>query len=244
MFLKTANVAIENVWKINEQKDDKFVKASAYFKFRDINLSDVLKEVAQDYCISLNPSDYVIVVARAVTANIPNENKDAFHKRELLDMKDSGIFTYETFKFAPLLEEHNYSNVREVCGGIILDSYYDDRIPTDEKVLTLVAVDGVKKRAFVESLVNDKIGTFSMGCVCERTRCSVCNNLAFDASQFCWHVRNKFAMRDAFEWCEGVIFRELSIVSQPADSRAISHVVCFPRSNDDFDIKKFNKEVN
>jgi len=237
MFYKVASVTVENVWKFDKRSDG--IKTSGYFKFRELNLSDVLREAAKEYQISSDPSDYVIVVARAVTANVPNENRDAFHKRELLDVKDSGIFTYETFRFAPLLEEHDYDHVLEVSGGVILDSYYDDRIPTDEKVLTLVAVDGVKKRGFVEALLRDRVGTFSMGCICERTRCSVCGHVASDVSDYCCHMANKFMMDNAFEWCEGVTFRELSIVRDPADRRAVSHVVCFPKSDNDFVVKKF-----
>ena len=77
------------------------------------------------------------------------------------------------------------------------------------------------------------ISAFSMGCECESTRCSVCDKVATNRLEFCPHIRygNKMQWFDdpkmpgrkiqAFEWCEGVVYSELSAVDQPADPRAL-----------------------
>lgn len=198
-----------------------------WFEKEELKLGEVVEVVKDVYDVSGNVDDYVFVVGRAVTADVPNENLDAFSYMELMKMKEDGRFTYETFKLVPLLEEHDYSNIKRVAGGFVLDVYFDDVVDDDKHVITLVAVDRIKKKGFVDKLLRGDIGSFSMGCVCEQTRCSVCGHVAKSENEYCEHVKRKFITREAFEWCEGVWYRELSIVKNPADKKALSKEVCY-----------------
>jgi hypothetical protein len=70
-------------------------------------------------------------------------------------------------------------------------------------------------------------------CSCISTTCNVCNNVAHTKQQFCRHIRsNKKKMfqtangeRQAFEWCNDVIFTEDSRVDQPADPTALQREI-------------------
>lgn len=229
MILKTGKVEIISVSALKDMNNNLFFKRANEIRdwFNEVKLSSLIKSVADIYQISKRVGDYIFVVARAVTANIPNENLDAFRDIELLKVKDDGRFCYETFQLTPLLEEHDYSNIPAIAGGFVVDAYFDDEDEDDKKVMTLIAVDTVKKNGFAKDLLSGHVKTFSMGCVCGQTRCSVCNNVAKSEAEYCNHIKNKFITRQAFEWCEDVWYRELSIVRNPADKKAISHHICY-----------------
>jgi len=118
----------------------------------------------------------------------------------------------------------------------------------DEFVELLVAIDTKKDPTFANGVINGVLKHGSMGCSCLRTRCNVCNNVAYTRNEFCAHIRNKGKEYDesekgfnpiaytirhskkiagrptkiakAFEWCEGTIFDEYSRVHDPADPKA------------------------
>uniref|UniRef100_A0A7V3J9N4 Uncharacterized protein n=1 Tax=candidate division CPR3 bacterium TaxID=2268181 RepID=A0A7V3J9N4_UNCC3 len=187
----------------------------------EVRLSKVLEKFADLYKISRKPGDYIFTAVWSVTADIPNENKDCFGEYELLSLKDTGDFVYETFREKPIFCEHDDSDMTK-SSGIIVDTLYDD-VGDERKVINMLAIDMRKNAYLVGKLLRGDKQGFSMGCVCERTRCSVCNHVAEDVSQFCEHIANKFAYgKNVFEWCEGVTFRELSYVNAPADPQAWS----------------------
>jgi hypothetical protein len=193
----------------------------------NIVLKDLLEAVSDMYKISTDLNDYMFIVQRALTANVPNKNMDAFEDTELLDLKDDGRFTYETFIGVPLLREHRDTEI-DKAGGVVIGVYFDDENEYDKPVITLGALD-TKKWSDVAYLLKQgsRIG-FSMGCVVEKTVCSVCGNEAKTESQFCEHIRQKFGAwyGKAWEWCRGVWYKELSYVRQPADEKALLYGVC------------------
>jgi hypothetical protein len=196
------------------------------------SFNDILSHVHKPFNISKNQDDYLFVIARAVTADIPNENRDCFSQRELLSVKKDGRFTFETFQLVPLLQEHRDEDIR-TSGGVIIDPYYDDNENNDKKVITLIALDASKRKREAMLLRQGKKISFSMGCLCESTTCSMCGHTAHVPADFCVHIKNKYARADktAFEYCNDVIFRELSIVADPADKKADSYEVCTPSGN-------------
>lgn len=192
--------------------------------------SDVLEEFASLYKVSKRPQDYIFAVVRAVTADVPNENKDCFGEYELLNLKKDGRFTYETFNGVPLFQEHKDNDIT-ASGGVVIDTFYDDVNPKDKGVIGLLGIDMTKKRKLAAGLANGQVQTFSMGCVCEQSRCSVCNHVASFPSDYCMHVKNKYVLdkvggKKVFEWCENVTYRELSHVGMPADPQAQSYEAC------------------
>jgi len=229
MFLKHAKVVVSG--KAFESLDAFSKTASKKLKvFANAKFTELLADVHEAYNISPNVSDYIFVVARAVTADVPNENRDGFSERELLDLKKSGSFCYESFIGCPMLEEHDDSDIKRIAGGFIVDAYYDDVDIKDRKVVALLAVDKNKKKKFATNILNGVTEAFSMGCICESTTCSKCGNIAKYESQYCDHIKAKYSPlnfnKEAFEWCNGVTFRELSHVENPADKTALSKGCC------------------
>jgi hypothetical protein len=108
--------------------------------------------------------------------------------------------------------------------------------PKDLFVEALLAVDTKKDPFLSKGLKTGVIKAFSMGCECEETQCSLpwCGKVATNRMEFCPHIRYGNKMQwfqdpqdakrklQAFEWCRGVCYSELSAVDQPADPRALS----------------------
>jgi len=230
MLIKTAKVTIISASRDMRSGAFSFMKriANTPASFTEAKFAELLDVVHKPYNISNNPDDYMFLVARALTADVPNENKDAFGEYELLSVKEAGVFTYETFRMTPLLEEHDDSDIPTVAGGFNIDAYYDDTNSDDKFVALLIALDTSKKPHIASKILNGDKVDFSMGCICMRTRCSKCGNIAYDEKDFCNHVKNKFAFgKDVFEWCEDVTYRELSHVAEPADPNASSIQACY-----------------
>lgn len=232
-----------------------------------LDIKAALDKVAEAYDISANPSDYIFEAVRAVTAGVPNENGDAFHKNELLRFDHRlGCKVYQTFILKPHHVNHKADNPK-TARGVILDAHYNEdsaALPScpscnaktaerqdrddltglycrkcgstvkDEFVEILIAIDRNKDPSFAEGVRTGVLNATSMGCVCDSTTCNVCNHIAYSKAEFCNHIRGgnkkktfKTASGDkqAFEWCNNVIFTEDSRVDQPADPKALQREV-------------------
>lgn len=97
-----------------------------------IDVSALLKAVASDYDISSNPSDFIFEAARAVTAEVPNENGDAFPRQELLRY-DHKLKTpiFATFVGKPHHINHKADNPK-TARGVVLAAHYHDEEPALE----------------------------------------------------------------------------------------------------------------
>lgn len=248
---------------------------------RSIDISSTLKSIANEYDISANPADYIFEAIRGNTANVPNDNKDGFHKSELLRFDHRlAKQVYRTYENKPHHVNHRADNPKN-ARGFIVDVHYNDLTPPleicpnprcnnktaeksnrdpetgihcnkcgtvvkDEFVELLVAIDTKKDPTFADGIKRGILKHGSMGCSCLRTRCNVCDKVAYSRSEFCSHVINKGREYDenepgfnpiafvvkysedgklikvafACEWCEGVIFDEFSRVHDPADTKA------------------------
>ena len=254
-----------------------------------INIKEKLALVAEAYDISAEPSNYIFEAIRGNTANVANENKDAFHKAELLRFDHRlGKQVYRTYENKPHHINHRAENPKN-ARGFIVDAHYNDSsapldtcpndtcrnktasvegrdpetgihcrkcgtVVKDEFVELLVAIDTKKDPTFADGVMSGVLKHGSMGCSCLRTRCNVCNNVAYSRSEFCAHIRNKGGEYDdsepnfnpiafiitgingktaakpkkvakSFEWCEGVVYDEYSRVHDPADVKAESYEI-------------------
>jgi len=217
----------------------------------NIDVAAILKDVSEAYKISDRPQDYLFIPVRANSVNVPNENGDGFSRAETLRFDTRiGRRVYQTYLLKPHHVNHRADNPR-MARGVIVDVHFNDvnpmppewqaryekstgtRIARDEFVEALLAVDTTKDPYLSNGMKTGGIDAFSMGCECEQTRCNVCNHVARTRLEFCPHIRYGNKMKwferpsdkrvvQAFEWCEGVIYSELSAVDQPADPRALS----------------------
>lgn len=213
-----------------------------------INLEEKLSEVADTYKISRDPSDYLLIPARANSVGRLNANKDGWTFEETIAFRpELGCRTYSTYILKPHFVEHQASRF-EVSRGLILDAHLNvdnDATPeVQEEVMktigmvpkkdvfveTIIAVDQTKDPVLAKAYKSGAISTFSMGADVCSTTCNICGNVAQTTFDFCNHVRDKYSSREyrmddgsmrlAGELCNGTVFQELSVVSDPADKSA------------------------
>lgn len=256
-FFKTATVRVLGSWQGDKTsttltRTASMSKVSSHFLQRagHINVEALLADVADAYKISANPRDYVFIPVRANSVNVPNENGDAFSRQETLRFDHKiGRRVYQTYLLKPHHVNHRADNPR-MARGVIVDVHFNEmnpmpaewrkkyeaatgtKIDRDIFVEALLAIDTTKDPFLSNGMKSGSIDSFSMGCECSTTRCSVCDHVASSRLEFCPHIRygNKLKWFErpsdkrvvqAFEWCEGVVYSELSAVDTPADPRAV-----------------------
>lgn len=96
---------------------------------KPIDIKAAISLVAKEYDLSDNPSDYIFEAIRGNTTNVPNENKDAFHKHELLRFDHRlGKQVYRTYELKPHHINHRAENPKN-ARGFIIDVHYNDASP-------------------------------------------------------------------------------------------------------------------
>jgi hypothetical protein len=247
-FIKVAHIDIlgyqkQKAWHKSARKE-----ASLFMEEGLINVENALDTVADTYKISRDPSDYLLVPARAVSADRFNANRDGFAEDELLRFDPQlGMRVYQTFQLKPHFVNHASDNPK-VARGCVLDVHFnninkaDDLVKraiytdsgkeasTDNFVELLIGVDMTKDPSLAEAYKNGSVDKFSMGADVASTVCGVCGKEAFTERQFCPCVKNKFSGRlytlpdgrqlEAGEWCKGTKYAEISVVDDPADKTA------------------------
>lgn len=114
----------------------------------------------------------------------------------------------------PLCKDHESSSVDGIR-GIILDTYYDDKM---KQVIGLCALDRVNYADLARKVETGIVRYGSMGTAVETSVCSDCQNFAKTANEYCAHVKGRTA------WGEinvGLKPIEYSLVVQPAEPGAI-----------------------
>ena len=222
--------------------------ASLFMEEGVLDIERALDVVADTYRVSRDPDDYLLVPARAVSADRFNANRDGFAEDELLRFDpEIGGRVYQSFDLKPHFVNHQASN-NAVARGCVIDVHYNNANPaddfikesiyldsakevrTDNFVELLIAVDMTKDPALAKGYKSGAVKEFSMGADVASTTCNVCGNEAFSEYQFCSCVRNKFSGRkyklddgryvEAGEWCGGTRYAEISAVDDPADKSA------------------------
>lgn len=149
---------------------------------------------------------------RAISAHEshgPNRNADTFEREQLKKF-------YKTFMLKPHLLDHKMeiSNVR----GIIADARWNE---AKDYVETLIFIDKENFPKYAESVEKGIVNGFSMGVQVDEAECSICNNIAKNADQFCSHIPRLKGLHvtgnKCFEYNRGLTFIEQSAVVSPAD---------------------------
>lgn len=195
-----------------------------------MDINEAIKLVVDKYELSHDPKDYAFIVLKALHADKPNENGDAFPLDELKRDSKYGCKVYQTFILKPHFVEHNQEGPAR---GFILDAHLEEPEGEDAYVELVVAVDTKKDPIYGAMVKANRIKTFSMGCTVGETECSICKNRAASEEKFCTHVKDgkmqtfKVSKEDgteedqvAFERCYEVCFDEISGVGDPADKGA------------------------
>lgn len=238
MFFKIGSVPILSVYQSNgkfskcSQRNLDEDKAEEIAVKRAVNLisKDTLNAVSRVYNLSDNIDNYIFLVARAVTADVPNSNGDMFGSPELTRFSQKHrCQVYQTFRNDPLHVEHAADDPK-TARGFLPDAYYV-KIPDEQYVLTAVAVDTKKDSPLAEGILSGDINKFSMGCMCDSVQCSYseCGKIATSDHEMCdhlrWHKMSRINGELIFEKCLGVEYSELSVVGDPADITAQTQLI-------------------
>jgi hypothetical protein len=247
-FRKLSRIEPLGFWHRRQWSKSASKSASLFMDSGVIDIERALDVVADTYHISRNPEDYLLVPARAVSADRFNANRDGFAEDELLRFDpELGRRVYQSFELKPHFVNHQSSNP-SVARGCVLDVHFNNINPaddlvkravfndcakdvsTDNFVELLIAVDTTKDPTLSEGYKSGIVKEFSMGADVTSTVCSICGNEAFNEFQFCPCVRGKFSGRkhrlsdgrqvEAGEWCKGTRYAEISAVDDPADKSA------------------------
>jgi hypothetical protein len=140
MFQKFANIQVLAVAELADSDGSQYLsfrrtasldKSGSYYQAEAgaLDVPSMLRKVSAEYDISADPKDYLFEAIRAVTATVPNENADAFHKSELLRFDHRlGTAVYQTFILKPHHVNHRADNPK-TARGVILDAHYNDLSP-------------------------------------------------------------------------------------------------------------------
>lgn len=160
---------------------------------------------------------FVYAIARAVTADVPNKNRDMFPLDEIKR-------AYTTFIGRNIFLDHNTKSVRNAVGKIIAAELREDE-EGQTYVACLFKIDRELHPDIAHKVENGIIDSVSMGANLHHVECSRCHHLATKESEFCDHLRNLGMYSDVYSISHGVEFTELSLVSVPADPTAKMHKV-------------------
>lgn len=165
-----------------------------------------------------DPYNYVFSIERAVVVDIPNRNSDGFIKSEVHKFNGNlSLPTWQTFERRPVYYEHN--QVPRDARGLIFKAFIEVEGPYQ----LITCVTGVCKRkdASLAQAVKNKTRPFwSMGCLADSVRCSICNKVYTESNQFCTHLGNMLGTllngNLVYEILGGITYIELSNVNDPA----------------------------
>jgi hypothetical protein len=136
-----------------------------------------------------------------------NNNFDIFPEIELKKAASKWIGM-------PLCKDHESSSVDGIR-GIILDTYYDDKM---KQVVGLCALDRVNYADLARKVETGIVRYGSMGTAVETSVCSDCQNFAKTANEYCSHVKGRTAWGEVNVGLKPI---EYSLVVQPAEPGAI-----------------------
>jgi hypothetical protein len=174
--------------KLDQMHGDGRIKvASPTVDKRSIDIS-WLPFCSEQYQVSADINDYVLVEVPIVVADIPNRNLDSFPYTELTAWRTANSLpAYATFRGKPVHQDHDNLDDSK-AKGVIFDATFT---PFRDKyhVKILKGFDRSKDQRLAKLVQErNRIG-HSMGALVERTECSIpgCNYIS-DGTQTCKHI--------------------------------------------------------
>lgn len=200
---------------------------------RKLDVQSWLPAAANEYKISPNINDYLVVPVVIMPTDIPNRNSVAFPYEELLKFNvQAGMPAYRTWVGKPTFMEHENGDYTQ-AKGIVFDSTMRPMKGTKQdlaKVICLCGFDITKDPQLVRAIKSRQRTNYSMGAFIDNYECSICGN---DTAQVsgrgrrdspCGHVvRGRFKMfetahgtKPAYYLSRGIAGFEVSSVASPA----------------------------
>lgn len=198
-----------------------------------IDFHNLIQYAAQEYRISNNPSDYVIVPVPIIITDTPNRNGVSFPAKEIAQFSpEHGMPYFKTWSGKPCFREHENKDPRK-AKGIVLDTVMNKvrNYPGFYKIITLLAFDRTKDEELYNSIRQGNDNSYSMGAYVGVYRCSLCGALSHAKKATCSHidpqrvnfydVNGNLVYREALQ-AQGF---EVSSVDVPAFPAAVSDFI-------------------
>lgn len=191
----TSAVDLNNIIK-DESKEKRFRNEA---KTKDIkeDVKDAVLDApkwlpfaGEQYNISSDIKDYVMVPVVIMPSDLPNRNGVAFPFKELTRFNtDSGSIAYSTFKGKPTFENHQNSDHTKAKGVILSTAFRRMKNVRGKELWKLIALCGFDRKrdpVVANSILTNKKSSFSMGAYCRDYECSICGSSA--TKEKCEHV--------------------------------------------------------
>ena len=206
-------------------------------KFECKDTAELIREFLEEYQVKLGHTYLLDTALGAYEAWGPNNNGDAFREQDL--MVDSDDHGYRSFKkHAHVFRHHKNQDPNLAVGKVVLAAYNREmkRVEVIEELNNARAGDLLAKWEYEGSLPT------SMGCKVAYDVCSICNNRAPSARQYCDHA--KYAMGRVWEdgrkvcvWNPNPKFFDQSHVIIPAEKIAGTMMKVASANDIDVDIE-------
>lgn len=196
-----------------------------------------LPAAAEQYRLSKDMRDYVLIPVPILFSDIPNTNGDSLSMAELLRFDpELGQQMFKTFRGKPTFYEHDNQDITK-SKGVILDAFMRPLRNYGKgklfKLVELLAFDRTKDPILVNSILSGENNAYSLGFYFKSYKCSICGQ-RFGAGGLrnpCTHTAPKrptYRQADgrlAYRMCEYARGFETSVVASPAYIPAISNIV-------------------
>lgn len=200
-----------------------------------LDVNKWLPAAAEQYNISPNLRDYILVPVPSIISDLPNTNGDSASREELTAFNPAqGRLAFETWIGKPTFVEHANKDHTKAKGVIIdvnlrpMTQFKGNHV----RVIKLLAYDRTNDPLLCTSILNGDINTYSMGMNYICFTCSVCGHtIRSMRDRPCPHTapRKKTYMlanmQLAFRRCIGITGFECSAVADPAYISANSDVI-------------------
>lgn len=169
--LESASVGVENPIDVHKQKE--------FAKYLEVQ--SWLPMAAEEYEISNNISDYVVVPVIIMPSDLPNRNSVAFPYETLLRFSPrQGRLNYKSWVGKPTYTEHNHFKLEE-AKGIVFDTYMT-KIEHAQgnifKVCALCGFDRTKDPDLANQILAGRRKSYSMGAFVTQYECSICADIS------------------------------------------------------------------
>lgn len=148
--------------------------------------------IAEQYNISRNLRDFVVVPVVIMASDIPNRNLVAFPFERLSEFSpDMKMLAYQTWRFAPTYQDHKNDD-HTAAKGLVLDVGMTPMPNVDGdlwKVTALCAFDRRKDPRLVNDILTKRKTSYSMGAYVTSYECSICGSTVRRPNEpACMHI--------------------------------------------------------
>jgi transcription elongation factor Elf1 len=146
---------------------------------------------------------------KAIEADVPNDNGDLFSTDEVKK-------SYKSFEGCPVFTNHENNKVEAAKGKVVVAEWVEE----EKSVYCTMFIDREAFPSLARAIEEGYITDVSMGTQVDYSTCSVCNNRAAVASDYCDHVKTMKGRSvnggKVFERNYGLKFIEISVVTDGA----------------------------